>query len=125
MWRFFASSRMSPSEIDAYYVRIAHGLLRRSDGDELALVQHRHTVRQRDDGAHQMLDEDDRGAAVADLADQCERRVDLGVVQARQNLVQAEHARPCRERARELEELALVKVELLRKRVGPVGNAGE
>ena len=49
---------------------------------------------------------------VADAPDQIDRLVDLGGRQPRQHLVEQQQARPRRERARELEELGLVQVEL-------------
>ena len=43
---------------------------RAAGGDHLALVEHDHAVRQLEDRAHQMLDEEDGDALLADRADQ-------------------------------------------------------
>src|SRR5438128_7633287 len=115
------SSNMGLAEIDLDDARGAHRLARTAGGDDLALVQHHHAVRQLEDGAHQVLDEENGHPTLADLADQVDRARDLPGVEARQHLVEQDHARPARERARQLEEFALVQVELVgqRRRAAP------
>src|SRR5438132_1392908 len=88
------SSNMGLAQIDLDDARGAHGLARTAGGDDLALVQHHHAVRQLEDGAHQVLDEEDGDPALADLADQVDRARDLAGVEARQHLVEEDHARP-------------------------------
>src|SRR2546422_11258971 len=74
----WATSRCSISSIGlaqicADDVRVAHHLPWESLGDDLPVAQHHDTVGQVENGAHDVLDEDDRRAAVADLADELER----------------------------------------------------
>ena len=72
-----------------------------------------------------MLDEDDGGAAVADPADELDGVVDLPRREAGQHFVEQHQPRPRRQRARQLEELALVQVQVVRQGVGLVLQAGE
>ena len=85
--------------------------------DDQAVIEHDDAVRQRQHRAHHVLDEYDRRAVVADRADQLDRAVDLAGREARQHLVEQQQPRPRRERARELEELPLVQVEVVGQRV--------
>ena len=78
-----------------------------------------------DDGAHQVLDEDDGGALRADGAHQADGIVDLGRVEARQHLVEQQELGPRGERACELEELALVQVQAGRQHLFLAAEAGE
>src|SRR6266571_944679 len=122
-WR--TSSNMGLAEIDLDDARGAHRLARTAGGDDLALVQHHHAVRQLEDGAHEVLDEENGHPTLADLADQVDRARDLAGVEARQHLVEQDHARPARERARQLEEFALVQVELVGQRRRAPAESGE
>src|SRR2546425_10210436 len=53
------SSNMGLAQIDLDHARGPHRLARTAGGDDLAPVQHHHAVRQLEDGAHQVLDEED------------------------------------------------------------------
>ena len=88
-----------------------HDLAGKAFGDDPALIEHDDAIGQRDDDAHDVLDENDRRALLADLPDELHRAVDLARGEPRQYFVEEEQPRARRERARELEKLALVQVE--------------
>src|SRR3954471_6100166 len=108
---FTTSSMGRLSQVGTHHIGVAHHFARLSLRDQLAVVQHHDAVRQRHHRAHHVLDEDDGGALVADATDQLDGVVDLAGRQAREHLVQQHQARPGRQRARQLQELALVQVE--------------
>src|SRR6266545_4333143 len=73
-----ATSRCSTSSIGLAQIgpddlRVSHDLARESFGDHLSVVQQHDAVGEVEDRRHDVLDEDDRRAAVADLADELER----------------------------------------------------
>src|SRR5881296_415171 len=118
-------SSISLAQIGADDVRVAHHLPWESLGDDLPVAQHDDTVGQVENGAHDVLDEDDRRAAVADLADELERVGHLRRRQPREHLVQQHQPRLGRERAGEIEELAFEQVQLVGQRVGLGFQTGE
>src|SRR5436190_22087322 len=72
-----SSNDMDPAQIDLDDPVVSHHLVREAGGDDLALVQHHDTMRQLEDGADQVLDEQDGDAARVDLADESDRARDL------------------------------------------------
>ena len=72
-----------------------------------------------------VLDPDDGDAAIPKLGDRCHELDGLCVRQAAADLVEEEHARVGRERARELEPLAVEQAERLGGPVGPVAETAE
>src|SRR3989442_538912 len=126
----WATSRCSISSIGlaqicADDVRVAHHLPWESLGDDLPVAQHHDTVGEVENGAHDVLDEDDRRAAVADLADELERVGHLRRRQPREHLVQQHQPRLGREGAGEIEKLAFEQVQLVGQRVGSGLETGE
>ena len=64
------------------------------------MVHHQHPSRQRRQGAHDVLDADDRRALVPDAPDEVHVVVDLGGIQAAERFVQQQHSCPrCHRRA--------------------------
>ena len=98
---------------------------RRALGDRLAIGEHHDAVGELHHRAHHVLDEHDGRALVADGADQAQRPVHLRRRQAGEHLVEEQQLRPRRQRARELEELSFVQVQLGRKRVRLFLQSGE
>src|SRR5262245_46431262 len=115
------SSNMGLAQVDLDDALRAHGLLWAAGGDDLALVEDHHPVGELEDGPDQVLDEEDGDAAGADLLDEPDGAGDFGGVEARQDLVEQDHARAAGERAGQLEELALVQVQRVwQRRRAPV-----
>src|SRR5882724_12274691 len=126
----WATSRRSTSsialaEVGPDDVRVPHDLTRQSFGDDLPPAQHHDAVGEVEDGPHDVLDEDDRRAPVADPANEPERVGHLRWRQAREDLVQQHQPRLGRERPGEVEEFPLEQVELVGQRVGLGLEAGE
>src|SRR3989441_1184605 len=126
----WATSRCSISSIGLAQIRaddarVAHDVPREALGDDLPVAQHHDTVGQVENGPHDVLDEDDGRAAVADLADERERIGHLRQRQTREHLVQQHETRLGRERAGEVEELPLEQIQLVGQRVGLGLETGE
>ena len=106
-------------EVGGHHLGPLHHVGGRAFGEQLAVVEDDDAVGQRHHRAHHVLDEDDGRALVADAPDQRHRVVDLARRQAAQHLVEQHQPRPRGERAGQLEELALVQVQVVRARVRP------
>src|SRR3990167_5163266 len=120
-----SASSIGFPEIGGHDLRLPDDVARPALGDQLAVVQHHDPVGQVDHGPHDVLDEEDGGAPPADLPHERERLADLRGRQARQDLVQEDEPGPRGQRARELEELALMQVQRRRQRRGAVGEPDE
>src|SRR3989304_6213699 len=120
-----SASSISLPEIGGHDLRLPDDVAGPALGDELAVVQHHDPVGQVDHGPHDVLDEEDGGAPPGDLPYEREGLADLRGRQARQDLVQEDEPGPRGQRARELEELALMQVQLRRQRRGAVGEPDE
>src|SRR5437879_4914821 len=105
-------TRCSPNRIVAPPARAG----RRPLGDLAAEVEHDDPVAHAHDEPHEVLDHQDRGAAVADTLDQPDRLHDLRRGQPRVDLVEEQQPRAGRERARQLEASELHDREALRRR---------
>ena len=79
---------------------------RRALGDHAALVQHVDALGQRRDGLHDVLDQQDGDARIADRADHLDDLGDLGRIEPRHHLVEQQQARTGGERTGELQALA-------------------
>src|SRR5881628_3518814 len=97
-------------------LRVPPDLGRRPLGDLAAEVEHDDPVAHAHDEPHEVLDHQDRGAAVADTLDQPDRLHDLRRGQPRVDLVEEQQPRAGRERARQLEASELHDREALRRR---------
>ena len=90
--------------------------------DEAAAMEDDQAIDEGNEGVDDVLDPDDRDAGAADVADQIDQRGAFVLREPAGDLVEQEHARLGRERARELEPLAVEK----RERAGaPVRLVGE
>src|SRR5262249_39658322 len=90
--------------------------------DETAAMEDDEAIDQGNEGVNDVLDPDDRHAGAADVADQVDQRGALVLGEPAGDLVEQQDARLGRERARELEPLAVEQ----RERAGaPVGLVGE
>src|SRR6266581_2724782 len=99
-----STSNTGLPEVGGDHVRLAHHRARIALGDDAAVTQHDDAVGQLQHGAYDVLDEDDGRSARADLADQADRGVDLGVSEAGEHFVEKEQVRARSERAGQLEE---------------------
>src|SRR2546422_9610250 len=120
-----STSSIGLSEIRPHDLRVAHDLARKSFGNDLPVAQHHHAIGEVEDGPHDVLDEYDRRAAVANPANEPEGVGHLRRGQTREYLVQQHQARLGRERARQIEELPLEQVQLVGQRVGFGLETGE
>src|SRR6516162_807521 len=75
--RWATSSIGTGSEISGHDLRTRHDLVRRALRKHAAVIEHDDAVGHRQDGTHHVLDEHDRGAAVANPAQDLDRAVDL------------------------------------------------
>src|SRR5215831_966659 len=119
----WATSRRSTSsiglaEIRADHVRIAHHLPRKALGDDPAAAQDDHAIGEVQDRPHDVLDEDDGGAALPDATNETERVGHLRGRQTREHFVEQHEPRLGGERAREIEKLPLEQVQLAGQRAG-------
>ncbi|HEX8025651.1 MAG TPA: hypothetical protein VF484_05575, partial [Candidatus Limnocylindrales bacterium] len=116
---------MGLPEIGLYDGRIAHHRARLAVGEDGSAVEDDHAGGELVHHAEQMLDDDDRRAGPVDPADDLDRAVDLGRIEAGQGLVEEEHLRLGREGTRDLQELALMEVESGGQRAGEVAEPDE
>src|SRR6516225_9316755 len=91
-----------------------HGLVWWCIGNEAAAGKHHDAIDHRDQGMDDVLDPDHRDAGLTYAADQRDERLALDLAQAAGDLVEKEHARARRQRAGELEPLAIEKRQALR-----------
>src|SRR5664280_3654941 len=81
---------MRGSQIRFDHARVVRDFLWRALGDLLAVAHADDLLRDRHDDAHVVLDDEDRDAALVDLADDRDRLLDLGGVEPREVLVEEE-----------------------------------
>ncbi len=86
-------------------------------------MQHQQPVDRGDQRMHDVLDPDDRHAAATDLLDQRDQRRAFVLGEAAGDLVEQEQARPGRERAGELQPLAVEQASAHRPDGWPSGRA--
>src|SRR5262245_44165446 len=125
-----ATSRRSISSIGLSQIRaddigLVRELPRTATGAYLAAVQDDHAVGQIEHRPHDVLDENDGRPAVTDSSDELQRVGHLRGREPREHLVEQDQAGLGGERAGEIEKLPLEKIQLVRQRVGPGGEAGE
>src|SRR5262245_32717167 len=93
------SSNSGLPEVRVDHLRVPHHDLGRALREELAEVEDDRPFRQLDDGAHHVLDPEDRYTElVADVTDDLHRGRDLRVVQPGHHLVEEQDARLARAR---------------------------
>src|SRR5664279_3485815 len=110
---------MRGSQIGLDHARVVRDFLRRALRDLLAVAHAEETLRDRHDDAHVVLDDEDRDAALVDLADDRDRLLDLGRVEPREVLVEEEDVGLRREGARHLVALAHSERQAPRQPVAP------
>src|SRR5262245_36131698 len=120
------SSNARPPEIRVDDPWVSHDDLWRALGQELAEVENDHALGELGDGAHHVLDPQDRQSElVPDVADDLDRRGELRIVETRHDLVQQQHpGLPC-ERLRQLEEPQLVEIQARDRLVRPPSEVHE
>ena len=91
----------------------------RAVGDLLAEIEGDDALGHRRDDPHVVLDHEEREAAAVQVADELHQAGDAALVDAAGDLVEQQHARLGRERARQLEALALAGGERARVRRPP------
>ncbi len=95
--------------------RIARDFRGRALGDRRAVMQDMHARRERHDGAHHMLDHDDRDVLLGvQRAQDVDDAVRLGRTQAGHHFVEQQQLRSRRERARDFEPLAVGQGQFVR-----------
>src|SRR5262245_57175761 len=87
-------------------------------GDEAALVQHDQPIDDLEQGMYDMLDPNNRDPAAPNILDQCNECDAFRFGQSTCDLVEQQHARTGRERASELEALAVEQRERASRPVG-------
>src|SRR6185312_984982 len=106
-------------------LRVLRDFGRHTLGQLLAEIEHDDAVRQAHDGLHQVLDDQDGDAAGADLADDADHVLDLGGVEAGQDLIEHQQLWLRGERAGEFEPFLARDGQMQRQRLGAVGQAGD
>src|SRR5438067_4994205 len=97
------------SEIGLDHPMLPCDLVRASIRDQLAMMQNEHTLGERENNLHDVLDDQDGDAARGNLAHEGKRALDLARVEAGIDLVEHQHARPHGEALGGLETLAPAK----------------
>src|SRR5262245_4923220 len=120
------SSNARPPEIRVDDPRVAHHDLGRALYQELAEVENDDSLGELGDGAHHVLDPEDRQSElVQDVADDLDRRGELRIVEPCHHLVEQQHlGLPCK-RLRQLEEPQLVEVQARDRLLGPAPQVDE
>ncbi len=96
------------AQIGLHHRRIAHDGFRRALGDRRAVIEHQHARGKRHHRAHDVLDQQDREAALAvELAQNRDHAVDLGRPQSGDDFVEQQQFRLGGERAHDFEPLAV------------------
>src|SRR5215471_20627031 len=111
------SVHIAGAEIGADHFRIFNDFLRCAFGDLLAVIEHHDMARHRHDGAHDVLHDDDREAALREFANQRHGLVDLGRIEPGHYLVEQENLRLRRQRARHLKPPLVDGGEVLCRRL--------
>src|SRR6516165_2413759 len=89
------------------------------------MMQHQHTLGEREHDLHEMLDDEDRYAAFADAPDERECAVDLARVKTGVDLVEHQNLRFHRKALGKLDPLATGKRERRGRPIGERGQAGK
>src|SRR5574341_984114 len=105
--------------------RVGRDLRGRPLGDLAAVVEDDHPVGQAHDRVHDMLDHDDRDAALTDLPDEVEERRTLHRVQPGDGFVEQQYPRARRQCPSDLEPLAAGQRELSGQPLGPARQPDE
>src|SRR3954470_2936360 len=112
------SSKLA-SEIRLHHRRMRLHLSRRAFEERLAVIQHEHALGHVHHEVHVVLDDEQRGAALGDVGQALEKKLDLGRIQAGGRLIQHEQLRSRGERSGDLEHALLA----IGQRTGAVAGA--
>ena len=91
-------------------------------GDQPAVMEHQHALRERHHDLHEMLDDQDGDAAFGDPANQTQRALDLAGIEPGIDFVQHQHLGPHRHALGQLETLAAAERQ---RRSRPVGERAQ
>src|SRR3954463_12608912 len=119
------SGGVSRAEVGLDYLAVIDHVARRALGDQLAVVEHHETVRNRQHHLHDVLDHNDGDALLGDLADDGQRIVHFGLVETGVDLVEHQETRPHGEAFGKFQALATRQGQRRRRLIGHVGQAGK
>ena len=116
---------MPLAEVSPHDLGPPHHVVGTALGEHFPVVEDNDAIGQRHHRTHHVLDEDNGRALLADAPDQRDGLVDLARRQTAQHLVEQDQPRSRGQRTRQLEELALVQVQIVGKGARLVLQAGE
>jgi hypothetical protein len=118
---------MAAAEIGFDHSLFAHHFLRPAAGNDMALVEHEHTLGQRHNDFHDVLNDDDGDPHLVNAPHQRDGLVQFGRRQAGERFIQQQETRLRRQHARDLETLASRRTErprrLFRMKAGQFDDA--
>src|SRR5262245_46518719 len=122
---FFKATRKLFAQIGLDDPRIADNIAGLTFSNKLTMMQHQHTLGEREHDLHEMFDDEDRYAAFADAPDERECAVDLARVKTGVDLVEHQNLRFHRKTLGKLEPLATGKRERRGRPIGERSHAGK